>query len=227
MPVESFNLDPPPFFEPYNPEAPTRFYTRHLPHWRRDGVTYHVTFRLANSLPKEKLDSLRNIRERWETSNLGDRDHDAWRTLSKRLRSKVETWLDQGAGSCHFKNPAMANELARSILHFQNIRYHVFCYVVMPNHCHLLIRPFDGFDLEDLIGSMKGVTSRFVNKAIDSSGAIWQSESFDQIIRDEEHLYRVVQYIGNNPRNAGLPESGWNRWIHPDWDTCSWGFREP
>ena len=33
-----------------------------LPHWRQDGVTYFVTFRLADSLPQAKLDEW--VRER-------------------------------------------------------------------------------------------------------------------------------------------------------------------
>ena len=96
----------------------------------------------------------------------------------------------------------------------------------MPNHCHLAIRPFDGFDLENILGSIKGVVARFVNKENGTSGALWQQESFERIIRDNEHLYQVVQYFGNNPRKAGLPESHWFRWVHPDWEKVGWGFRD-
>ncbi len=37
----------------------------HLPHWEQDGTTCFVTFRLADSLPKEKLAQLREERDVW------------------------------------------------------------------------------------------------------------------------------------------------------------------
>jgi len=88
--------------------------------------------------------------------------------------------------------------------------------------CHLVIRPYDGFDLEDILGSIKGVVSRAVNKANGTNGALWQQESFDRIIRDEAHLY-----LGNNPRLASLPQSMWYRWLHPQWEKVGWRFRDP
>jgi putative transposase len=43
-------------------------------------------------------------------------------------------------------------------------------------------------------------------------------------VRDEEHLWRVVQYIGRNPRKAGLPREQWVRWIDPAWQKAGWNF---
>ena len=45
----------PPGFRGLDPNKSLRIYTRHLPHWRQDGATYFVTFRLADSLPEAKL----------------------------------------------------------------------------------------------------------------------------------------------------------------------------
>ena len=56
------------------------------------------------------------------------------------------------------------------------------------------------------------------------TGPLWTQESYDRIIRDEEHLYRVLQYIGNNPAKAGLPEPQWQRWIDPEWEKVGWKF---
>ena len=55
-------------------------------------------------------------------------------------------------------------------------------------------------------------------------GSLWQQESFDRIVRDEEHLWRVIQYIGRNPAKAGLPRTQWNRWIDPNWEALGWRF---
>ena len=223
---DSLNLDPPPGFRGLHPDLPIRKYIRHLPHWRQEGATYAVTFRLADSLPKEKLEMLQSMRRDWEAKYPEPRSEAAWEIYARTVTNRVNEWLDQGSGACHFNTPDFANELERSILHFQNKRYHVASYVVMPNHCHLIIRPFVDHELEDLIGAMKGVTSRFVNKKIGTSGDLWQQESFDRIIRDEMHLYNAIQYIGNNPIQAGLPKSQWYRWIDPAWELLKWGFRD-
>ena len=41
-----------------------------------------------------------------------------------------------------------ADELERSILQFHKERYEIGCFTIMANHCHMVIRPFDGHDLE-------------------------------------------------------------------------------
>ena len=226
MSVESFNLESPPNFRGLHPDIPITMYKRHLPHWRQAGATYAITFRLADSLPKEKLNLLKSMRTYWEAKHPEPRSEEAWKEYAKTVTSSVDKWLDQGAGACHFKRKEFADELSRSVLHFQDEQYFVSCYVVMPNHCHLVIRPHEGFDLENILGSIKRVVSRFVNEENGTSGKFWQQECFDRIIRDEEHLYHVVQYIGNNPRIAGLPDSQWFRWVHPQWEKNGWGFRE-
>ena len=52
----------PPGFTPFDLNKSVRRYIRHLPHWRQDGTTYFVTFRLADSLPDAKLKELRTLR---------------------------------------------------------------------------------------------------------------------------------------------------------------------
>ena len=116
--------------------------------------------------------------------------------------------------------------MADACMHFQNQRCVTFCYAVMPNHCHVVVQPLGTYELEDILDSWKGYVGYMVNKRLRRHGTLWQEESFDRIIRDEEHLFRVVQYIGNNPRKAKLPHDQWHRWIHPDWEAAGWGFRD-
>lgn len=42
---------------------------RNLPHWRREGAVYWVTFRLADSLPQNKLAQLRIEKKAWLQEN--------------------------------------------------------------------------------------------------------------------------------------------------------------
>ncbi|MCA9226692.1 MAG: transposase [Planctomycetales bacterium] len=111
-----------------------------------------------------------------------------------------------------------------SLLHFQNARHITNCFVVMPNHVHVVIRPINGFELEDCLQRIKQYVSLQVNRATGRGGPLWEEESYDRIVRDEEHLWNVVQYIGRNPKKAGIPSDQWVRWIHPDWQAVGWDF---
>jgi REP element-mobilizing transposase RayT len=95
----------------------------------------------------------------------------------------------------------------------------------MPNHVHVVMKPLGSFELEDVLEQVKRFVSRKVNTTLGRTGVLWEEESYDRIIRDEEHLYRVVQYIGRNPAKAGLPQDEWVRWMHSDWEQAGWGFR--
>ncbi|MFG0261628.1 MAG: transposase, partial [Novipirellula sp. JB048] len=194
------------------------------PHWRQKGATYFVTFHLADALPLAKRRQLQAMRVEWERKCPPPRDEATWTEYAKTVFRLVEKWMDAGSGECWFRNQLYAGELRRSILHFHEQRYHVGCFVIMANHCHLVMRPFAEVSLEEEVGSMKSVTANFINKHEKTVGSLWQEESYDRIIRDEEHLYRVVQYIGNNPRLAEIPPSNWDRWINPEWVQQGWVF---
>ncbi|MBM3238695.1 hypothetical protein FJZ31_20575 [Candidatus Poribacteria bacterium] len=59
--------------------------------------------------------------------------------------------------------------------------------------------------LRRITKGLKGYTAREINKLLDRTGqSFWQDESFDHWARDESGFYRVVDYIENNPVNAGL-----------------------
>ncbi|QDV47936.1 Transposase IS200 like protein [Stieleria neptunia] len=134
--------------------------------------------------------------------------------------------MDEGYGECYLRDASTVQMMSDALMHFQQQRYFTACYCVMPNHCHVVVKPLDEFELEDILQSWKGYVGFKINKQLERHGAIWAEESYDRIIRDEEHLFRVVQYIGNNPRKAGLPSSRWHRWIHPDWQAEGWRFQE-
>jgi len=97
----------------------------------------------------------------------------------------------------------------------------------MPNHVHAVVHPLipDGHPLEKIEQSWKAFASREINRRRGTNGSLWFEESFDRIVRDAEHLYRCVQYIGRNPAKAGLGEGDATTWVRPEWDELRWGFR--
>ena len=96
----------------------------------------------------------------------------------------------------------------------------------MPNHCHLVMKPFDRIDLESVLGQIKSVSGTFVNRKLSRTGPLWQQESYDRIIRDEDRLFQVIQYIGRNPQKAGIAATHNDRyrWGDPEWQSSGWGF---
>jgi REP element-mobilizing transposase RayT len=97
----------------------------------------------------------------------------------------------------------------------------------MPNHVHAVVRPLqcDIEALEKILQSWKRHTSIEINRLFGLQGTLWQEESFDRIIRDEEHLYRIIQYVGANAAKAGLDRVQCPTWIRPSWEELGWKFQ--
>ncbi len=224
MVVESFNLPPPPGFCGLREDLPIRIYQRNLPHWRQDGATYFVTFQLADAVPQEKLKALKQWRGVWEKENSEPRSEATWDAFAREVFRRNEAWMDEGYGECVFARPTCAELMANALLYFQGKRCITSCYVVMPNHVHAVMKALPTFELEDVLGAIKGYVSHEINRQLKRKGRLWQNESYDRIIRDEEHLYRVVQYIGRNPKKANIAVKSWYRWLRPDWESQGWRF---
>ena len=220
----TFNKPNPPRFRGLHPDLPIRMYRRHLPHWRQDGATYAVTFRQADSIPQEQLQALKRWRVVWERQHPEPRTETEWKHFAKEITNKTEKWMDEGYGSCVFRDSRFSRMMSDSMLHFQDQRHFTSCFVVMPNHIHAVVQPINDNELEDCLQRTKQYVSLHVNKTLGREGALWEEESYDRIVRDEEHLWNELQYIAKNPKSAGLPVNQWVRWIHPDWRSAGWDF---
>jgi len=58
--------------------------------------------------------------------------------------------------------------------------------------------------LSRIMQGIKSTSAHRINKILHRSGRLWQHESFDRILRSEEHLELKLEYIGLNPVRAGL-----------------------
>lgn len=79
----------------------------------------------------------------------------------------------------------------------------------MPNHVHVILRPLSSHALEDILHSWKSFTATAANKILGRTGAFWQKESYDHIVRDAHELQRTVKYVQENPSKAGLQNWPW------------------
>jgi putative transposase len=223
-----WNLPAPPGFRGLDPDRPVKVYIRRLPHWRQHGATYFVTFRLSDSLPQNKLQELDALRLKWEQEHPRPHADEHLEQLAYEALRRVEHWLDQGMGSCQLENTEAARILIGALHYFDAGRYELGCYVVMPNHVHVIVRPLlcDDDALERILQSWKRHSSLEINQLLGLAAPFWQEESFDRIIRDEEHLFRAVQYIGSNPSRARLDAEACPTWIRPEWEKLGWKFED-
>jgi REP element-mobilizing transposase RayT len=178
-----------------------------LPHLKREGAVYFVTFRLADSLPAHEIARLKDERRIVMEQARGARSPLPWHDEQELLAwycEKVEWLLDARHGGCWLSKPAIADAVARSVAFFSGERYQLHGWVVMPNHVHAVLWPTPGHTLSSILHSWKSFTSKAGNKLLGRSGEFWQKESFDHLIRDDAERVRLVAYVENNPVKAGL-----------------------
>ncbi|MFI4861545.1 MAG: REP-associated tyrosine transposase, partial [Phycisphaerales bacterium JB063] len=104
----------------------------------------------------------------------------------------------------------IALEAAR---HWHGERMDLHAAVVMPDHVHLLLTPRradeeNWHSLSSLLHSIKSFSANQINKARGATGPLWQDESFDRIVRDEDEFYEKWNYIRSNPVKSGLTDEG-------------------
>ena len=182
----------------------------YLPHVKREGASYFVTFRLADSLPKavlldferEKAERLRRLQH---SKSCGETINDSEEEIARDFARDIERYLDQGAGACHLRRPDIADVVANAMRHFHESRYVLHEWVVMPNHVHVIVWPMPNHLLSDILKSWKQFTSRRAKKILHlGEEPFWQPESYDHWIRNDEERARIARYIRNNPVTAGL-----------------------
>ncbi|MEO0452611.1 MAG: leucine--tRNA ligase [Verrucomicrobiota bacterium] len=179
---------------------------RHLPHWQQEASTLFVTWRLADSLPQEKLNSWYAERQAWMKLHPEPWDIETEDAYHRKFSSKIDQWLDAGLGDCILQDPRVASIVQEAFLHFDDDRYRIDSFVIMPNHVHILFQLAPGEKVEDIIHSWKSYTSKEILKVIGGSGPVWQSDYWDRIIRSVEHEIKVREYILQNPEKANLLE---------------------
>jgi len=162
------------------------WHSRHyLPHFDSRDTVQFVTFRLADSLPLEAFERLKNA----------DRPR-------RRLCFVTVNHLPLNA----FLAMPIARLVEDAFLEFDGGRYRLHAWAIMPNHVHVLFTSMPNASLGSVISSWKRFTARQANRLLGRSGAFWQTEYWDRFIRNDEHFAATVSYIDQNPVKAGLIE---------------------
>lgn len=178
-----------------------------LPHWTAERAIYHVVFRLADSLPAHVLRQFNEEREQLlRRPGLAKEDR---ARLEYLVSDMVEAYLDSGAGACLMENPRIADLVAGALAHFDTERYDLHAWCVMPNHVHLVIQPIPGYELAQIMHSLKSFTAHAINRELGRKGKVWMPEYYDHLLRTEAAYARVVDYVVANPQEANLKAWKW------------------
>ena len=70
----------------------------------------------------------------------------------------------------------------------------------MPNHVHILLSVFPGYELNELISSVMRFSATRINRHTGRNGVLWQEEPFDTLVRSYNHYLHLVNYIRENPQ---------------------------
>ena len=188
----------------FNPRAPIQSSKRNLPHWYQDGVAYFATFRLADSIPQQKLKQWHAEREQWQNANREPLSNDQLREYAERFPDRFQKWLDAGRGACVLRDADCGQIVADALRFFDSQRYHLDAWVIMPNHVHVIFQAMPPYTPKEILHSWKSFTANQINERLHKSGSLWQRESYDHIIRSPAQLHHYRHYIAQNPAKARI-----------------------
>ena len=202
---------------------------RKLPHWTQAGTVCFITWRTADSMPRQVLGRwLRERNELLTAAGIVVESDDNPRTAAAAfqkfdLRSAIEkldpavqwklqcdltdrfdTHLDACHGACVLKQRKLADIVAECLLKFDGSRYVLTDFVVMPNHVHLLAAFPDEETQLKQCANWKRFMARAIHAANGGEGEFWQEDAFDHLVRSLEHFEHYRRYIANNGSKAGL-----------------------
>jgi putative transposase len=89
-----------------------------------------------------------------------------------------------------------------------SILFDLLAVVVMPDHTHLALVPRCQSDrtvsIAEIMQAIKGTSAHKINREFGRRGPVWQQESFDRALRQEQQVDQKIDYMLGNPVRAGL-----------------------
>jgi REP element-mobilizing transposase RayT len=186
----------------------------HLPHWTKPDGIYNVTFRLADSVPQAKLETWR-----WERESIVEHakrqnrplTRDERDALAKLHTDNIEHFLRSGHGACWLRRDDVAAAVIGAFKFFEDKRYRLYAWCVMPNHVHVIVRPFATVELSKILLSWKSFSAKEANRLLGRHGTFWGTEYYDHLISSDDELRSSIRYVWENPEKACLRDWPW-RW---------------
>ncbi|MCI0449794.1 MAG: transposase [Chlorobi bacterium] len=85
----------------------------------------------------------------------------------------------------------------------------MYCYCIKPNHIHILLSLNENYkkSLSVWISSFKRYITKIAKEKFNIPH-VWQKNYYDHVVRTDESLTKIAEYILNNPVRRGLV----NKW---------------
>ncbi len=160
-----------------------------------------ITFRTADSMPKEVSIRWQRELEHWLTANqlplalaastavkktmrhddMIEKMSAAQRREFKKLSDRFfQRSLDNCHGKCLLKRAELAEIVGNAMLFYNEEKYDLDRFVVMPNHVHAIVQFRIGASLGVVSQSWMRYTARQINMDTSDSGEFWQPERVDK-----------------------------------------------
>lgn len=190
------------------------FYRKRLPHWQPSEGTFFITYRLAGSIPMEKIRQFKKMPERkiFKSSKLF---RNAWYFRCS------DRFLDANPnGPYWLAKKDIAEIVFQSLLFNNGKQYDLHAFCIMSNHVHVLLTAKKGArQLFRIMQTHKSYTAIMGNRILSRSGQFWELESYDHLVRNNLSFQRILRYILNNPVKVRLVQrwQDWpNSWVSPE-----------
>lgn len=176
------------------------------PHRQEEEAIRFVTFRLEDAIPANQLRQRKEEVAIWRTHHPKPWTAEQENEYHRRFTWKLESWLDEGAGSCLMSIPARRKIMEDLLMDFQGDLIEHHAWIIMPNHVHLICTPF--IAMENLIKIWKDTSAHRIGR-----GNIWQENFRNTPIPDATHFANAVHYLRRNPTK--LREGTFTLWQGP------------
>jgi len=92
----------------------------------------------------------------------------------------------------------------------------VFCYCLMPNHVHLLVRETPAIRISDAIKSISVAYAYYFNQKYEHIGHLFQDRFRSEVVNDMAYFITLFRYIHQNPVAAKISsvvdDYRWSSW---------------
>ena len=169
-----------------------------LPHIENKQIQF-LTFRLYDSVPQKVI-------QQWKVllANEEEKVRNKSFEEEERLRHLIDQYEDAGYGNCFLNDSRVASTVECALKYYDEKRYTLLRWCVMPNHVHVLIEIKTGWSLSTILSSWKSFSAHEANRLLGRNGQFWMTEYYDRYIRTAEQLMKTVTYIDYNPVKANL-----------------------
>ena len=93
----------------------------------------------------------------------------------------------------------------------------VYGWCVMPDHFQLILGASPTGDIVSFVGQVKNLAQREARRC-GIKGMFWQRSVWDHVLRGDERLEEVVEYVVNNPCGRGSSSGGATTGFQPAGD---------